>query len=265
MINEKLQASLRAKYNPDGSLLRRHQLRMVEMLKFFDDICIKNGIRYWLSSGNCIGAIRHGGFIPWDDDIDVEMLREDYLKLEKVFKETKDYVLQTWKNDEGYMHPFAKMRDKHSLINEYEYDNKYKYRGIFIDVFIMEKSPRFTCQIYTFIRWKMLYKLSISENSFFLSLYPIMKLIYFKSIPIVRFLFGWLPKNKLRHTYGTGWHDNIRHANEIFPLQRIPFENIEVYVPNNIDNYLKRIYGEYMKIPDEDKIAKPHISKLEIQ
>ena len=72
---------LRARFNPDGSLLRCQQLRMLEMLEAFDDICRRHHIRYWLSSGTALGCARHQGFIPWDDDLDVEMLREDYVRL----------------------------------------------------------------------------------------------------------------------------------------------------------------------------------------
>ena len=65
---------LRQRYNPEGSLLRRHQLRMLEILKEIDRICQKHRIDYWLSSGTLLGAVRHGGFIPWDDDLDIEMV-----------------------------------------------------------------------------------------------------------------------------------------------------------------------------------------------
>ena len=133
MIDKLLQAQLRFKYNPDGSLLREHQLRMLEMLDYFDKLCKKNGIRYWLSSGTCLGAIRHGGFIPWDDDVDIEMLRSDYIKLEKIFKETNEYILQTWRNDKYYCLSFAKMRDKRTQI----YNSLFKYKGIFIDILVI--------------------------------------------------------------------------------------------------------------------------------
>lgn len=78
MIDPKLQAELRAKFNPDGSKLRNYQLYLLQMLKDFDTICNELGVKYWLSSGTLIGAARHGGFIPWDDDIDVEMTKDDY-------------------------------------------------------------------------------------------------------------------------------------------------------------------------------------------
>ena len=95
MTNEEL----RKKYNPDGSLLRRQQLRMLDILSEVDRICKKHDIPYWLSSGTLIGAMRHNGFIPWDDDLDIEMMRKDYLRLMKVLpKELPEWlVLQ---NDE---------------------------------------------------------------------------------------------------------------------------------------------------------------------
>lgn len=74
MIANDIQSSLRERFNPDGSDLRRYQMRLLEILLFIDSVCRKHGINYWLSSGTCLGAVRHGGFIPWDDDIDVEML-----------------------------------------------------------------------------------------------------------------------------------------------------------------------------------------------
>ena len=86
------QDDLRARFNPDGSLLRRQQLRMLDILLEVDKICKKHDIRYWLSSGTLIGAMRHDGFIPWDDDLDIEMLRSDYVRLMKVLPSELPYL-----------------------------------------------------------------------------------------------------------------------------------------------------------------------------
>lgn len=259
MIDEKLQAELRAQYNPDGSLLRQHQLRMVSMLKYFDDLCKKYGIRYWLSSGNCLGLVRHGGFIPWDDDMDVEMLREDYLKLEKVFQETEDYVFQTWKNDKGYFWAFGKMRDKHSHIDEGKsYDELYEHRGVYIDVFCLEKSNLFVHRICASILMRTFYK--FQNKSYF----QFVKRVCFKLVPLCRFLSKIFLNNKLRHTYGCIWSSNIRNIEDIFPLKRANFEGVEVNVPNNIDGYLRNIFGDYMIVPPKEKRRKPHVVSLKL-
>ena len=260
MIDEKLQAQLRAKYNPDGSLLRHHQLRMVEMLKYFDDLCQKHDIKYWLSSGNCLGLVRHGGFIPWDDDMDVEMLREDYLKLEKVFKETDDYVFQTWKNDKRYFWAFGKMRDKHSIIDEGKsYDKLYEYRGVYIDVFCLEKSNYLIHRLSASILMRLFYK---CQNK---SYFQLIKRVSFSIVSICRFLFGILPNKKLRHTYGCIWYSNTRDIKDIFPLQRTKFEGVEVNVPFNIDGYLRKIFGDYTMVPPEEKRRRPHVVDLKLK
>ena len=74
MIDEATHKALRAAYNPDGSDLRRHQLVMLDMLIWLDRLCVRHAIPYWLSSGTLLGAVRHGGFIPWDDDVDIELM-----------------------------------------------------------------------------------------------------------------------------------------------------------------------------------------------
>ena len=77
------QEELHKKYNPDGSDLRRMQMRMLDMLKEVDRICKKYDIPYWLSGGTLLGSVRHGGFIPWDDDLDIELMEDDFQRFER--------------------------------------------------------------------------------------------------------------------------------------------------------------------------------------
>ena len=76
--------ALRQRYNPDGSRLRHDQLELMKMLRVVTDICDANGIQWWLSSGTLLGAARHQGFIPWDDDLDIVLLKRDCKRLERL-------------------------------------------------------------------------------------------------------------------------------------------------------------------------------------
>lgn len=260
MISEEQQNELRKRFNPEGSTLRLMQLRMVEMLKYFDTICKKNNIKYWLSSGTLLGAVRHGGFIPWDDDLDVEMLEDDYKKMCAVFEQEKsdDFILQTHKTDPNFYENTAKLRDLHSFIEEkYEFDLWYNYRGIFIDVFCLEPSSsamilwvtgRIHCKILqnlTRIRNKII------RNSLVKPLYWLLvKIIY----PILSFISkAFSDGKKFRHKVGWGFV-KPRYIDDLFPLTKVKFEGYDFPAPANIDNYLRNIYGDYMGLPDLDKI-----------
>lgn len=259
MIDPKLHAELRERFNPDGSVLRRHQLRMLDMLKYIDKVCQENNIPYWLSSGTCIGAIRHGGFIPWDDDVDIEMLGQDYKRFLKIMENRADgqYVVQTHANDAGYIHPFCKIRDKVSEIVENPIsDRDYKYKGIFIDVFKMEPSNSriialigkylfLGCWVTYKINNKTLRRICRSVNYFW---------AFVVIAPIMSFINRIVPTTRLRHCFGSTFL-KPRNINDIFPLHRIMFEDCEVNVPCNADKYLRNIYGDYMRLPNLDKIA----------
>ena len=136
---------LRARLNPEGSQLWKHQQRMVELLLAFDAICKRHHIRYWLIGGTLIGAARHQGFIPWDDDMDVQMLREDYLKMIEILPRELDetMALQCRQTDENYFFQYAKLRDRRSVLDENNgYDRIFKERGIYIDIFPTDKHPK---------------------------------------------------------------------------------------------------------------------------
>ena len=102
--------ALKARFNPEGSPLRRQQMVMLEMVKEVDRICRKYDIPYFLYGGTLLGAIRHNGFIPWDDDLDVGLLRKDYQRLMKILPDElpEHMVLQTNDTDPNYFYFFGK-------------------------------------------------------------------------------------------------------------------------------------------------------------
>lgn len=261
MIDNKTQEQLRARFNPEGSLLRQHQLRMLEMLKYIDAVCRKHNIKYWLCSGTLLGAVRHGGFIPWDDDVDIEMLREDYKKFVKVMatEPQTDYALQTHDTDKGYFYPYAKLRDLHSRLDENNPFDSFKFRGIYIDIFIMEySSSLFLSKLSAFIHGKMI-PIFTKQNRFSESLYI---LIHNYLFSIFRNIAKKTNKRELRHTFGT-YFFKPRYEKDIFPLKELKFEDGIFLVPNDSNAYLKRIYGNYEYLPDLNNMRQ-HVLKLEL-
>ena len=255
------QEELRKRFNPDGSQLRNYQLRMLEMLKYIDGICRRNNISYWLCSGTLLGAARHGGFIPWDDDLDIEMLRPDYERFVKALEAEKNdcYVLQTHKTDPNYFAPYGKLRDLRSTIKE---DNTndwyYKFHGAYIDVFIMEpSSSEFLCKVAGFLQDKLLFganrtlRNAWGRKIYFGTVYP---LLYSLIFPVMGLLGRMGANGQLRHTLGSCFL-MPRDVADIFPLTQLTFEDGSFPVPGNYDAYLTKIYGHYMSLPDLDKLV----------
>jgi len=267
MITREQHLKLREKYNPDGSNRRRAQLRMVEMLKFMDDFCQKNNILYWIDCGTLLGAIRHGGFIPWDDDTDVCMMRSDYKKFVKLFddKQIGDYVLQTPKTDHGYFRFWNVIRD---IKSEYVHSNDMpceqmlKYRGLQIDIFpMLERYSRVSMNISKKLAWRINHYYASEANSrhhFLTKLYfnmadkivfPLFRLLFRKKQDVILFDYGFYGKN--------------RYRKDIFPLKRIEFEGVTLNAPNNSLAYCKAIYGEdCLEMPKSEYIYDHHTTVI---
>ena len=262
MLDEQTKISLRSRYNPDGSLLRRHQLCMLEMLLYFDEICKKHNIKYWICAGTLLGAIRHGGFIPWDDDLDVSMLREDFARLEEIW-DSSLYFLQTHKSDPFYVAPYAKMRDKRSLIKEgSQQDLNYQYKGIYIDIFLVEPCPSVISKVLGIVNWRLLLFGSKVKSSLSKKVFLLLKKIQFAFIYVVRNVCSvFVDKNILRYSYGSGLSNYTVLSNQLFPLKEIFFEGYAFPTPANVEDYLSRTYGDYMQLPDLDKLH-PHLTNI---
>ena len=266
MISQALHDSLRAKYSPDGSPLRRQQERMLELLCEIDRICKKHGIRYWLSSGTLIGAVRHGGFIPWDDDLDIEMMREDYDRLMDILPTElpPTMALQNHRTDHTYFFFYAKVRDRRSLLSEgNNYDRMWKEQGIYIDIFPLEYQPISIHKISEKTAGHM-YKIWRTCTDDNLGIRKVMRLFHFNRrfvFPLLRLLCSISGTDVITSGMGIPYH-NPRFAKDIFPLATLKFEGREFPVPHNYDHMLRLMYGDYMQLPPEERIT-THCVRLE--
>lgn len=249
-------------YNPKGSELRRLQLKMLDILTRVTQIADRHQIPYWLSGGTLLGAARHGGFIPWDDDIDIELMRKDYKKLLSILKKElpADLYLQTPRN-KGYRLLFSKVRDKHSVVSEDDDDqNHFTERGIYIDIFPEERSYRRLKNVVDFFYGRSFRRIKrghpfkspqyFYEYSISLFLYPIGLFLACSS----RAICAVTHPDNILHSYGIG--NSTNHCSEyMFPLSQIVFEGIRFSCPKNPDAYLSKQYGNYMEIPPKEKRA----------
>lgn len=264
MIDRILNSELKQRFSPQGSELFLHQRRLLDILIYVDKLCREWGISYWLSSGTALGAVRHGGFIPWDDDVDIEMTYADYKRFERVMLSDPNYDIQTRRTDSFYAAPYAKIRDKNSRIVESPQDGNYKYKGIYIDVFIIERNPSLLISAF-FSRaiWRLILQGGVAQSSSQKRLFLFKKRCVYVVRGIMRLLLLSVPTKQYRHTLGSGFNKNVRYIHEIFPLKEISFENHSFYIAGNYDMYLKRMYGDYEQLPDLENLH-PHVSNVVI-
>ena len=259
---------LRTRFNPEGSLLRRQQMRMLEILLEVDRICKKHDIPYWLSSGTLIGAMRHDGFIPWDDDLDIEMMRKDYLRLMEVLpKELPEWLaLQNSDTDPNYFYFYAKVRDRRSrMLEQNGYDRLWQEQGIYIDIFPMEQHPIWLHKL-TETTVGHMYKIWRTSTDDKKAIKSVRRIFDFNNkwlFPCLRALLSIFNFHFSIITSGMGipFH-NPRYMEEIFPLTTHLFEGHQLPVPGNADAHLRRIYGDYLQLPNLEKLAL-HVGKLE--
>lgn len=247
MIDSDLQRRLRAEYNPDGSELRALQLRVLEIMKVIDALCRRHGITYWLEGGTLLGAVRHGGFIPWDDDSDISMPLDDYRRFCEVCRTDmpEGFVLQNHDTDDDYYLLFAKVRDlKADLPKVAVRDAQFHYLGAWVDIFPVEPAYAPVSRVINkfhnlnYGRLRTKWKKDLTWK-FTLAMRRIAQILTPRSA-------------KINSTYGTSWFYNFPHA-MLTPVSEVEFEGHRFLAPADPDAFLRHVFGErYMDIPDYD-------------
>ena len=263
----------------DNKTLKKLQKIELGILKDFDKICEENNLDYFLCGGSLIGVVRHKGFIPWDDDIDVGMNRKDYDKFLKIADEKYSDKYTIVNNDHNKYFPLMNTRWG---LNGTEYKTEDLKDipgefGIFLDIFCFDNIPDDEklmrkqgtkawfygkLLVLSGVKKPVLYqngiKAKILKAIFFISHY-ILKIFHLTSRHFykkaLKYALQYQDEETKRFAYmfDPERFTSIEEKEMIYPTKRMLFEGIKVKVPHNTDAYLKRRYGDYMTLPPEDK------------
>ena len=251
---------LRRKYSPDGSTLRDFQLRMLEELLLLDKICKENGLTYYLSSGTALGAVRHQGFIPWDDELDIALPEKDYRKLLAVLRKLDDdkYILHDQVSDFNYINGFPKFREKEgALLGSFPERGKlYRYKGVGVDIFSVASNSYFRAFVCAKLRVLLMHYLyKIQNDRLRKAVTKVQWFIYKCIVPLTWPLNIFHKKGELHYGLGQGFSHHYIWQNEVFPLGETMFESLMMPIPHDFDAYLTHIYGDWRQVPSEEQIA----------
>ncbi|MDO4413587.1 MAG: LicD family protein [Erysipelotrichaceae bacterium] len=260
------------------------KLKKVELniLCSFIDCCEKLGLKYFMLGGSMLGAVRHQGFIPWDDDIDVGMLRDDYeIFLAKGQELLPDhYFIQSFHSDPNVLFNFAKVRDSRTTFIESSVKKLDINHGVYIDIFPLDYYPATLNEQKHFDLERRKLGLRIrrsltltkeNRGSIFQEFTRTLvgSLLYIKypktaqAIAAREKLFSSVPKSDLIANYSGAWGKK-----EIVPVDWygngiiVKFEGISVRIPEQYDKWLKQVYGNYMELPPVEKRVSHHYTEV---
>lgn len=225
------------------------------ILKYLKKICAENNLRYFLCGGTLLGAVRHNGFIPWDDDIDVVMELNDLIKLSKILEKDKRYRLISMFDDSGYFDECSLMVD----LNTVSYINRFPMQveaGVSIDIFIlsglpegkkaieaMNKAKSIELECYNTLYSKEIHKQTVSKLIDYLNKYT-----FDESVNVA-------------HVLGRFMYREITKQEYFSEAVQLTFEDEKFSCPCGYKDYLRDIYGNYMELPPVEERKKHHYFK----
>ena len=257
------------------------QKKTFELLKLFINICEKLSLKYYLVCGSALGAVKYHGFIPWDDDIDVCLLRDDYeLFLKKANDFIPDHVfLQNYRTDPRFPHVFSKLRDSNTTCIEKGLSHLNINHGIYIDIFPLDGYPQkkhkqfvfdirkklYSWKQYCALRNNSSYKVRVRNRIFCILGYDKRTAITLAHMD--KMFCKYHPKDsKLWCNHGN-WQGKLEYASRDQYGEGIivDFEGIPVRIPEKYNEYLSQKYGDWRNDPPlEKQKSHHHIEVLDV-
>ncbi|MFI3266458.1 MAG: LicD family protein [Rikenellaceae bacterium] len=256
------------------SEIRALQIKILDAIVEF---CDANNIRYFLCGGTLLGAVRHKGYIPWDDDIDIMMLRDDYQRLSAEFTH-KDMTILEHTKFKDYVYPFIKVSDNHTLCTELKYTDKNSHLGVNIDIFPIDNIPnerrsrsRLISRIKLIRKCMRLKRLRFNRHRILKSIVHLIARIFLLPMSVsalCRSLTRVGCKYNNTNTdykgivvWGYGKREICRA--ELFSSSvKVDFEGKQYDAPVGYKEYLTNVYGDYMQLPPENKRSSGHKFKV---
>lgn len=256
------------KSNSDEWGIRDLQNCILNIAAYIDAFCDKYGIDYCLMGGSALGAVRHKGFIPWDDDLDIFMRPEEYAKFRQKFLEEGDkerYYLQEWGSKKG--HPtIVKLRLNKSHYVEPDLEKLDIHKGVFVDIFILHSCPDTKIGHWNQYFWSryLVLKSLANRNYARRGLIGALILKPLKWLPnraFVEFAIKQIYRHQNKETKyfchylgRAGYSKGLYKSQYFSKTKRVPFESISLRVPYRVEDYLSDRWGDYMKLPSEEEI-----------
>ena len=269
---------------------RKIQQIELDLFKEFKRICDKHHLRYFAIGGTCIGAVRHKGFIPWDDDIDVAMPYQDYKKFQKVSQDElqDNYSIYVPECHRHWHYNFMKLQnDCTTFIESFQDGYVDDYTGIYMDIMPIYGMPRGKlAQYFASVICDLLIYLNAGHRQPFCELKTKkLKIVQFFNAPIRKLkpynyyieiiekifgkysldcsdkiLFGWRYKPSIfrkKYTY-----KSVFYFDDFKEMLQCPFEDVSIAIPCGYDRYLTMDFGNYMELPPKDKRVTRHKTKV---
>jgi len=262
--------------------IKRIQSKILEIMIYVDKLCRDNDIEYYIMGGTALGAVRHQGFIPWDDDLDIFMTPDNYEKFKSAFSIQTDprFEMQEWRLGSNPLE-YAKVRMNGTTFIEANFkENRNMHHGVYIDIMILHKCPKSRIKkslLFLFSRYVQIQALAernwIPKSKFQTIMLRLIRLLpkHFMSGFAYRQIYQY-DKQEMQDYEYCYFLTKARYNQAIFPKEifmkpvDIAFETTKLLAPTDIHGYLKSRYGNYMALPpEEEREAAKHAEIVDLE